>query len=351
MIPSFVYLLPLYPLAAQAALQVDLDSKESIKRAAAQVAEDLLKYYHGHEPGLIPGVLPGPPPDGPYYWWEAGAMWGTLLDYWHWTGDETYKKVTYESLLHQAGPNRDYADKNWSFSLGNDDQAFWGMSALIAAEYKFQDPPPEEAQWLALAQAVWNQQTAENLRDGGCGLIDERIAESDTWALWYRIGWSSTDTAILREINHVRCVVVVEMNAWKDPRHARQLRFAAWIDIFDEFKDWLWERLGKRNAEGRLYFPLGEEKDARIEKNKVLQHVVRWTMANMADGKFDGLDTAVFREGLDRAFSNLIYQWDTHFTDEPGFDVAKGEFTRYWTGWLTMRDKARKQGQGGSLTS
>ncbi|KAI0407552.1 family 76 glycoside hydrolase [Xylaria palmicola] len=169
MLPSLVYLLPLYPLAAQAALQVDLNSKESIKKAAAQVAEDLLKYYHGHEPGRIPGVLPGPPPDGDYYWWEGGAMWGTLLDYWHWTGDETYNNVTYDSLLFQAGPNRDYADKNWSFSLGNDDQAFWGMSALIAAETKFRDPPPDQAQWLALAQAVWNQQTSEKLRDGGCG--------------------------------------------------------------------------------------------------------------------------------------------------------------------------------------
>lgn len=169
MIPSLVYLLPLYPLVAQAALEVDLSSKDSIKKAAAQVAEDLLTYYHGDDPGNIPGVLPGPPPGGDYYWWEAGAMWGTLLDYWHWTGDTTYNNVSYNSLLFQAGPNRDYADKNWSASLGNDDQAFWAMSALIAAETKFRDPPPDEAQWLALAQAVWNQQTADKLRDGGCG--------------------------------------------------------------------------------------------------------------------------------------------------------------------------------------
>lgn len=96
-------------------------------------------------------------------------MWGTLLDYWHWTGDDTYNNLTYDALLWQAGPNRDYADKNWSFSLGNDDQAFWGMSALIAAEDKFRDPPPDQPQWLALAQAVWNQQTSDKLRDGGCG--------------------------------------------------------------------------------------------------------------------------------------------------------------------------------------
>ncbi|KAI1160337.1 family 76 glycoside hydrolase [Nemania serpens] len=169
MISCLVYLLPLYPLVAQAALEVDLNSRDSIKQAAAQVAEDLLKYYHGTEPGHTLGILPGPPPDGDYYWWEAGAMWGTLLDYWHWTGDDTYNNLTYDAMLWQAGPNRDYADKNWSFSLGNDDQAFWAMSALIAAEDKFRDPPPDQAQWLALAQAVWNQQTAEDLRNGGCG--------------------------------------------------------------------------------------------------------------------------------------------------------------------------------------
>lgn len=96
-------------------------------------------------------------------------MWGALLDYWHWTGDATYNNVSYQSLLWQAGPNRDFVDKNWSVSLGNDDQAFWAMSALIAAETKFQDPPSDQPQWLALAQAVWNEQTAPNLRDGGCG--------------------------------------------------------------------------------------------------------------------------------------------------------------------------------------
>ncbi|KAI1819014.1 glycoside hydrolase family 76 protein [Xylaria intraflava] len=169
MVVPLLYLLPLYPLAVRAALEVDLTSKDSIKQAAAQVAEDLLKYYHGNDPGQIPGVLPGPPPAGDYYWWEAGAMWGALLDYWHWTGDDTYNNVTYESLLFQAGPNADYNDKNWSLSLGNDDQSFWAMSALIAAETNFQNPPPNQAQWLALAQAVWTEQTADKLRDGGCG--------------------------------------------------------------------------------------------------------------------------------------------------------------------------------------
>jgi hypothetical protein len=46
----------------------------SIKQAASQVAEDLLSFYVGDQPGMTPGILPGPPPDGDYYWWIGGAM-------------------------------------------------------------------------------------------------------------------------------------------------------------------------------------------------------------------------------------------------------------------------------------
>jgi mannan endo-1,6-alpha-mannosidase len=45
-------------------------------------------------------------------------------------------------------------------SEGNDDQAFWGITALMAAETGFPDPLPEEPQWLALAQAVFNLQAS-----------------------------------------------------------------------------------------------------------------------------------------------------------------------------------------------
>ena len=62
-------------------------AKDSIKQAAKQKAADLISFYSGNQPGQIPGILPGPPPIGPYYWWEGGAMWGALMDYYHYTGD------------------------------------------------------------------------------------------------------------------------------------------------------------------------------------------------------------------------------------------------------------------------
>ncbi|RYP11390.1 hypothetical protein DL764_000044 [Monosporascus ibericus] len=152
-----------------AALEVDIEDSESIKAAARLVAEDLMSFYEGELPGRVPGILPGPPPDGDYFWWQGGALWGTMLDYWHWTEDDTYNDVVYRALLHQVGDNRDFMHPNWTASLGNDDQAFWALSSMIAAETGFQDPPDDEPQWLALTQAVWNEQASDERRDDTCG--------------------------------------------------------------------------------------------------------------------------------------------------------------------------------------
>ncbi|KAI2782695.1 glycoside hydrolase family 76 protein [Daldinia loculata] len=162
--------LGLFADRAFGALEVNLDDPESIKQAAAQVAEDLLTFYHGDEPGMVPGILPGPPPDGDYYWWQGGAMWGTLLDYRHNTGDKQFDDLITTAMLHQVGDNADYLPRNWSASMGNDDQAFWGLSAMLATEVGYTDPPEDQPQWVALAQAVFNEQTSEDRRvpDGRC---------------------------------------------------------------------------------------------------------------------------------------------------------------------------------------
>lgn len=97
-------------------------------------------------------------------------MWGTLLDYRARSQDKTYDDMMLTAMVHQAGPNRDYMPGNWSASMGNDDQAFWGLSAMLAAETAFIDPEPDQPQWLALAQAVFNEQTKEERRvpEGRC---------------------------------------------------------------------------------------------------------------------------------------------------------------------------------------
>lgn len=123
------------------------------------IAANLYSQYPGDQPGKTPGILPGPPPAGPYYWWQAGAMWGTYVDYWFYTGDDTYNKEAMRSMVFQAeAPVNAYMPRNWTASLGNDDQGFWGMAALLAAEVNFPNPPADQPQWLALAQAVFNTQ-------------------------------------------------------------------------------------------------------------------------------------------------------------------------------------------------
>ncbi|GAD91614.1 glycosyl hydrolase family 76 protein [Paecilomyces variotii No. 5] len=136
-----------------AAIDLDLDNPESIKNAAKTAAAGMMKYYTGDQPGDVPGNLPDP-----YYWWEAGAMFGALIDYHYYTGDKQYVDVTTQAMLWQVGPEANYMPPNQSKTLGNDDQGFWGMAAMTAAETKFPNPPEDKPQWLALAQAVFNTQ-------------------------------------------------------------------------------------------------------------------------------------------------------------------------------------------------
>jgi mannan endo-1,6-alpha-mannosidase len=73
-------------------------------------------------------------------------------------------------MLFQVGDNADYMPANQTHSEGNDDQAFWGLAAMAAAEMNFPNPPPKSPQWLALAQAVFNEQVASASRRANVGL-------------------------------------------------------------------------------------------------------------------------------------------------------------------------------------
>ncbi|KAK3370188.1 glycoside hydrolase family 76 protein [Podospora didyma] len=134
------------------AIELTLSNEASVKSAASTIAFGLVKYYTGNNTGDVPGNLPDP-----YFWWEAGAMFGTLIEYWALTGDDTYNKITSQAILHQAAPTRDFMTPNQTRTAGNDDQGFWALAAMLAAEANFPNPPADQPQWLALAQAVFNQ--------------------------------------------------------------------------------------------------------------------------------------------------------------------------------------------------
>ena len=83
---------------------------------------------------------------------------GLLIQRWSITGNDTLNDLITQAMLWQVGDNKDFTPKNQSVDLGNDDQAYWAYAALDAAELGFPNPPDSQPQWLALAQAVHNDQ-------------------------------------------------------------------------------------------------------------------------------------------------------------------------------------------------
>jgi mannan endo-1,6-alpha-mannosidase len=139
------------------ALTLDTTSPSSIRSASAALAFNLMSYYHTNGSGTPPeniGTLPQP-----LYWWQAGAMWGGLVDYYAYTADPSYNPTITQALLAQVGPDKNYMPPAYFASLGNDDQAFWALAVLSAAESDFPSPSADpQLQWLALAEAVFNTQ-------------------------------------------------------------------------------------------------------------------------------------------------------------------------------------------------
>lgn len=115
------------------------------KDTAASLAQNLMSYYSNADNGVLPQ---------PYYWWESGGMWASLITYWHTTGDTTYNTAVSQALAAQAGSAGDFMGPN---TLGNDDQLWWGIAAMTAAEYNLPTTGPS---WSSLAENVWNEVSA-----------------------------------------------------------------------------------------------------------------------------------------------------------------------------------------------
>lgn len=140
----------LYAPSVQA-LSLEAGDKDSVCAAATPITNGIMDYYEGTRIGGAVGLF-----QPPYYWWEAGEIFGGMIDTWAWCGNHTYENIIYEALMAQKGPNGDYVPKNQSFTEGNDDQAFWGLTVMEATERNFTNPPADELGWLALSQGVYN---------------------------------------------------------------------------------------------------------------------------------------------------------------------------------------------------
>lgn len=204
-------------------------SPDSIKAAAKTAAAGMMGYYTGDQPGDVPGNIPEP-----YYWWEAGAMFGAMVEYWYFTGDDHWNKMTTQALLHQVGDDNNFMPQNQTLSLGNDDQIFWAFAAMAAAELGYPDPPADQPQWLSLAQNVFNSQAARwdmstcagglhwqvfeynkgysyknTISNGGFFNVAARLArytgnENKTYAEWAEKAWDWTnDTGLIDDKWHI----------------------------------------------------------------------------------------------------------------------------------------------------
>ncbi|KAF5011251.1 hypothetical protein F66182_15381, partial [Fusarium sp. NRRL 66182] len=88
------------------AITIDTSNRQSVIDAASEAAYGMMTWYAGNETGQIPGKLVDT-------WWEGGAMFMALIQYWHFTGDTTYNDEVTVGMEFQAG-NGDYMPSNYS---------------------------------------------------------------------------------------------------------------------------------------------------------------------------------------------------------------------------------------------
>ncbi|KIW01992.1 uncharacterized protein PV09_06502 [Verruconis gallopava] len=160
-------LLPCFLSCAINCLELDVNNTNSIRAAARTVADGIFHYYKNNASDTDPehvGLFPFPP----YYWWESGATWAAMVDYYTYTGDSSYVEVTMEALLAQKGPDNNFIVPAHRFDEGNDDQAFWGLGIISALENRWPEPHASEQDWLSLLTALFENQT-ERWDTSSCG--------------------------------------------------------------------------------------------------------------------------------------------------------------------------------------
>lgn len=194
---------------------------DSLKSAAKTVVTDMVTFYNDRASKDIPGKLDGT-------WWEGGSMFMTMIQYWWLTGDSEFNSLIQEGMYWQKGDN-DFFPSNYSQYLGNDDQVFWGLAAMTAAEFNFPEQSGQPS-WLSLAQGVFNTQaprwdtsschggmrwqiwpyqsgytTKNAISNGGLFQLSARLAlytKNTTYSEWAERIWDwSATTPLLKEKN------------------------------------------------------------------------------------------------------------------------------------------------------
>ncbi|KAJ4301497.1 hypothetical protein N0V90_003589 [Kalmusia sp. IMI 367209] len=136
------------------ALMDKIQEHYSIKSAAKTIAGGIVaKYNKDLKDELIPGLF-----NDPYYWWESGAVLGSLIDYSYLTGDNQYDDLIAEGVMHQVSDSYSFMPPNQTKTLGNEDQSIWGLTAMAAAEDGFSTSKLGNHSWVDFAINVFNDQ-------------------------------------------------------------------------------------------------------------------------------------------------------------------------------------------------
>lgn len=144
-------------------IDLDVDSFDSIHNACQLLSSGVMDYYWGYDYGGTIGMF-----THPYYWWEAGGAWGSLIDFSYFFDNHTFDDVIIQAIMYQKGDDNDFMPLNQTTTEGNDDQVFWGIAAIQAAERNFTESGGDDPTYFELATATFN--TMKNRWDDAtCG--------------------------------------------------------------------------------------------------------------------------------------------------------------------------------------
>ena len=116
----------------------------------------------------------------PIWWWQSGSAVDALLTYTATTGDSQYATLLSNTLITEATATNDFMTVH---ATGNDDQAWWALAALTAAETGL--TPTGSVPWATLAQNVFQEQTTRWDNDKCNGGMKWKILEGDGTDGWH----------------------------------------------------------------------------------------------------------------------------------------------------------------------
>lgn len=160
-------------LSLVAAIDLNLDSTQSVLNASKTMVQHIMDIFptegtppHTSSPNS-PGLLPKR-----YYFWNSGLAHSVLLNYWAASGDNSIAPFIRTGLLFQVDEvGAAYMSRTQIGDLANEDQAFWALAAMTAAELNFpisEDANNKTLSWLGLAQTVYEMQ-AQRWNASSCG--------------------------------------------------------------------------------------------------------------------------------------------------------------------------------------